>query len=240
MEQLWCRLHIMIALDSPILGFDLETTGTDCLYDLPVQIALILDDPQEELKSEVFYVNPEIPITPGALRVHGITQDIVQEYGKHLKESAELLNRQILEAEENGIPIAIMNANFDATIAVQMFRRYGLDIPTWKTVMDPLVLDRQFDQKRRGKRKLVDLCSHYGVELLDAHDAGSDAKAAIDLVRVMYKAYPELASYTFDLLFKLQKEAHRAWAESYSNYLKAQGKRGLSDADLSWPLRESG
>lgn len=73
-----------------ILAFDTETTGLpdmqispgDPAQPWPVQIAAIMADENGVHQHAInFLVNPGVPITPGALATHGITQPRVEKFG---------------------------------------------------------------------------------------------------------------------------------------------------------------
>ncbi|RUA30576.1 MAG: 3'-5' exonuclease, partial [Chloroflexi bacterium] len=61
-----------LSLDRPIAFLDLETTGLNPLFDRIIELSAlkVYPDASEEVKS--VRVNPEMPISAGATRVHGI------------------------------------------------------------------------------------------------------------------------------------------------------------------------
>lgn len=63
---------MMLNLDRPLAFIDLETTGKDVSNDRIVQIAVlkVFPDGSEEMRSKK--INPTIPISPEASKVHGI------------------------------------------------------------------------------------------------------------------------------------------------------------------------
>ena len=71
---------MQLNLKNPIVFLDLETTGIDIATDRIVEIALLkihLDNSEEEI---TLRVNPEMPISAEAPRVHGITnEDVANE-----------------------------------------------------------------------------------------------------------------------------------------------------------------
>ena len=64
-------------LDKDLVFFDLESTGADVVNDRILQIAMIKYSPDgsEPVEHEML-INPQYPIKPDAVKVHGITVDI--------------------------------------------------------------------------------------------------------------------------------------------------------------------
>jgi DNA polymerase-3 subunit epsilon len=143
------------------------------------------------------------------------------------------------KAQADRVPVVAMNASFDITIATTLFRTFRLEPITWVSLVDPLVIDRQMDRYRSGKRRLDALCRVYDVVLASPHDAGSDADAIVAIARTIVERYPELAAYEIDDLTRSQTEWHHAWALEYDSWCRANGKRGLAPGEFYWPLREA-
>lgn len=84
----------MLNLKNPVVFLDLETTGMDIVKDRIVEIALLkihLDGREEEL---VQRLNPEIPVSEEAKRIHGISnEDVASE--PTFKEVAKTIARFI-------------------------------------------------------------------------------------------------------------------------------------------------
>ncbi len=100
---------------------------------------------------------------------------------------------------------------------------------------DVLVIDRHFDKYRRGGRKLIDLCGHYGVGE-NLHEAQNDVEASVAVLLRQVSKYPELRSMGPDALYAAQQGWHRDWAENFSQYLVSKGKDALSVSEVAWPL----
>jgi DNA polymerase III epsilon subunit-like protein len=146
-----------------------------------------------------------------------------------------------------------MNARFDLTMLDREARRYGLvplgDREAGLRVIDPFVIDKWLDRFRRGKRKLADLCAHYGANLDDAHEAGSDAIAAGRLAWVIGKRgevqarYPEVVQLRatwkrirddLDELHAAQVVMARDQAASLAAYFARQGR--TEHVEPAWPV----
>jgi len=130
-----------------------------------------------------------------------------------------------------------MNASFDITIAEGLFATFGLPALAWHTLLDPLVMDRHVDPEREGRRRLDALCEHYRVRLDNAHDAGSDAEAAVTLARRIGFFYSECGEVTAEELTIFQAIWHERWATEYDLCCREQGLPGLESHEFSWPCR---
>lgn len=223
--------------EGALLGFDLETTGTDTGSDLPVQVALVLWGADGSVEREVFLVDPGREIPSEAQAVHGISTERAQAEGRSLAEAAEALSAALHRAESGEVPIVAMNASFDATIATLLLERHGHAAPSWAALVDPLVIDRKVDRYRKGNRRLDALCVHYGIELVNAHDAAGDADATTALARAIARRYPEIAAMAVAELTACQAEWHRDWATGYDAWRRDQGRGGLTPDEFDWPVR---
>jgi len=224
--------------EGPLLGFDLETTGIDPGKDLPVQVALVRWEPRDKVYRKVFIVNPGCEIPPGAEAIHGISTQRARREGCPLADAAAVVHAVLERAQADHVPVVAMNASFDVTIAAVLFRTFGLSPITWEALIDPLVIDRQVDRYRSGKRRLDALCRTYGIVLTTPHDAGSDADATVAIARTLARRYPEIAAYEVGELTNFQVSWHRTWAIEYDSWCKDNGRPGLAPEEFCWPLRE--
>lgn len=223
--------------EGPLIGLDFETTGVDPSSDLPVQVAVVSCDGRGTRSRDVWLVDPGVVIPEAAVAIHGISTETARTFGRDLNRTAVALHRRLLEATLEEIPIVAMNASFDVTIADELFARAGLAPLEWRLVIDPLVIDRQMDKYRKGKRRLDALCAHYGVRLDGAHDAGEDATAALDLVREIGRRFPETGALHPEELTVLEGAWHRSWAADYDAWCKREGRPGLAEEEYCWPVR---
>jgi DNA polymerase-3 subunit epsilon len=127
------------------------------------------------------------------------------------------------------------NAPYDFTILANEAIRYQLEPLEPQTVLDPLVLDRKVDKFRKGKRNLVMMSEHYGVELTDAHNSTADAIAAGKLAQQIAKRFVEL-----DIPIEKLHEAQSQWSdeqsESFAKFMRQQNRPDFQ-AELGWPKR---
>lgn len=226
--------------DGELLGFDLETTGTDRFSDLPVSYALVTVHGGKVISRRSSLVDPGCEIPSGAIAVHGITTERVRAEGQSLAEAVLLLSEAVVSASRREVPVVGMRLDFDLTILDVQSRRLqraGLHEMGWLgPALDASVLDRRFDRYRRGRRTLVDLCDHYHVALGHAHDAGADALAAIAVLRAMCHRFPLLAQAAPRSVHRAQIGWHRAWAQGYDRWRARQCLPRLARSDFTWPI----
>lgn len=73
-------------------------------------------------------------------------------------------------------------------------------------------------------------------EPTDAHDAGADAPAAVQVARAIAARHPQVAALAPADLHTRQGDWHARWARDFQSYLRRQG---TPDAVIgtAWPLR---
>jgi len=222
-----------------LLGFDLETTGVDTDTDVPVSYSFVSFNHGVHSKSKSGLINPGRVIPEGAIAVHGITNEQAQAEGAELEATVTEIRGTLVRASLTGIPVVGMNVSYDLKMidaCSQRLTGVSLRDAGWiGPVLDVLVIDRHFDKYRKGSRKLIDLCAHYGVDAGDLHDARGDVQASVAVLLAQVEAYPELASMDIGELYVSQQQWHREWAEHYSGYLVSKGKEPLPASAFVWP-----
>jgi DNA polymerase-3 subunit epsilon len=222
----------------PLVAFDTETTGVDVEEDRIVT-AFLGDGSASDLS---WLVDPGIAIPAEATAVHGITSEEARAHGRPAAEAVGELVGALNRALAAGIAVVTYNAAFDFTMLDRECRRYGLGTLEHQLrrpvspLVDPWVLDKRVDRYRRGHRKLPDVCQVYNVPLLEAHDARSDALAALGVARALAALYPDVAALTANALHELQVGAARDQAADFAAYLERQGIVGR-EVDRSWPVK---
>ena len=130
---------VNLSLDRPMVFIDLETTGLNPSFDRIIELSALKVHPDgsEEVKS--VRLNPEMPISVGATRVHGITDpDVARE--PTFRQSAKNLMAFL-----DGFALSGFNAiRFDRPMPRSEFARVGtqLDLDNCK-VVDPMVIFHQ-------------------------------------------------------------------------------------------------
>ena len=215
---------------SVFYAFDTETTGIDVWNDRIVTATIAsIDGPNVETLT--WLINPGINIPQAATDVHGITTQHAQENGQNPAEAI----REITAVLSDAHPVVAFNASYDFTILTAEAERHGtrVDVPA---VIDPHVIDKHVDPRRRGKRTLTATCEHYGVKQTDAHDATGDALAAARLAWTLTERHPDLLQVDPTELHQAQIGWRRDQAESLARYFVRQGRP--DDVARDWPIQE--
>jgi DNA polymerase III subunit epsilon len=223
-----------------LLGFDFETTGVDRFNDVPVSYALVHADDGVVDMSWSGLVDPGRDIPIGATEVHGISTERARSEGMPMDQAIGLVLDAVVSASRRGVPLVGMKLDYDLTILdtqAKLWLGYGLAERGWcGPVLDAVVIDRHFDRWRRGRRTLVALCDHYGVELGNAHDATADAVASLGVVSAMAARFGTLRLGALGELHAAQAHWHRQWARGYDVWRMTQGLIPIDPRDYVWPV----
>ncbi|WP_037671648.1 3'-5' exonuclease [Streptomyces griseus] len=227
-----------------LIGFDLETTGTDPRQARIVTGAVIEVRAGKVLGHREWLADPGVEIPADAVAVHGISNERAVTEGRPADQVADAIADVLVSYWKTGVPVVAYNAAFDLTLLSAELRRHALPSlrdrlggPDPAPVIDPYTIDRWADRYRRGKRNLEAVCAEYGVTLDTAHDASSDALAAAHLASAIATRHPKIAALGPAELHHRQIEWYAAWAADFQNFLRGKGE---TDAvvDGTWPLRE--
>ncbi|MDI3389514.1 3'-5' exonuclease [Streptomyces sp. B-S-A8] len=226
-----------------LIGFDLETTGTDPCEARIVTGALIEVKGGEPLGRREWLADPGVPIPQEAVDVHGISNERARAEGRPAGQVADELARALTGYWQSGVPVVAYNAAFDLTLLSAELHRYGL--PSLRErlggiepapVIDPYTIDRSVDRYRKGKRNLEAVCSVYGIRLDSAHDATADALAAAELASAIAVTHPKVAGLGPAELHRRQVEWYAEWAADFQKFLRRKGDESAV-IDGHWPLR---
>lgn len=226
--------------------WDTETTGIDVENDrIVTSYFALLDREGEVVYSREWLINPGVLIPEEATKVHGVTDEMVQDRGENPKDAIQDIRYEI-ELHIEDLPLVAFNIPYDLTILNRECRRWGLaTLPEIPMVLDGLVVDKGIDMYRKGSRKLVDVAEHYGVREPKggAHSADYDAvlagRLAIKLRPLVRELCPEGQDFWPWLMGK-QREWKAEQAASLQKYLRsAKNKNGADPeaiVDPSWPM----
>lgn len=226
----------------PLIGFDLETTGTDVETDRIVTAAVVrLEADGSVSHQRTWLLDPGVAIPEQASAIHGISTARARADGRPAAEAVEEIAATVADGLRAGTPLVVMNARYDLSLLDRECRRYGLasvgdrlgGVPS--PVIDPLVLDKHVDKYRKGKRALHALCAHYGVPLDDAHDARADAVAAARVVRAMAERHGPVGATPPADLHALQVRAAAEQSASLQSYLRRTANP-TAVVEAAWPV----
>jgi DNA polymerase-3 subunit epsilon len=227
-----------------LIGFDLETTGTDPREARIVTGAVMEVRAGQSLGRREWLADPGVEIPADAVAVHGISNERACAEGRPADQVAEAIADVLVTYWKTGVPVVAYNAAFDLTLLSAELRRHGL--PSLRDrlggvdpapVVDPYTIDRWADRYRRGKRNLEAVCAEYGVVLDTAHDASADALAAARLACAIADRHPKIAALGPAELHRRQIEWYAEWAADFQDFLRRKGDP-QAVVDGTWPLRE--
>ena len=215
--------------------FDLETTGLDVKTSRIVTATVATLDPGGEVTElREWLVNPGIEIPEAASNVHGVTTEMEQRDGLDPRTAvAEII--ELLSQKNKEMPLVAFNAPYDFSILKWEAERYLLSALDPNPVIDPLVIDKQVDRYRKGKRNLGVMSEHYGIRLEDAHNSTADAVAAGKIAQHLARKFSELA-ISAEELHQQQKLWSDQQSESFAEYLRKQNRPDYR-AELGWPIK---
>ncbi|MFD8206121.1 3'-5' exonuclease [Streptomyces sp. NPDC059695] len=227
-----------------LVGFDLETTGTEPLEARIVTASIVeVDGSGQVVRRRDWLADPGIRIPEQASAIHGISTERAAAEGRPVREVADEIAKTLAAYWEDGVPVVAYNASFDLTLLAAELRRHGLPSLEERLggtaigpVVDPYTIDRAVDRYRRGKRTLEAVCGEYGVVLEAAHQAAADALAAVRVAVAIAERHPGVAGLNPAELHERQIGWYRAWAENFQDFLRRKGD-AEAVVDSTWPLR---
>ncbi|MFE5857612.1 3'-5' exonuclease [Streptomyces sp. NPDC056500] len=228
----------------PLVGFDLETTGTDPLQARIVTAAVVQVGERDPLELRFWLADPGVRIPEQASAIHGISSERAAAEGRPAREVADEIASALCAHWERDVPVVAYNAAFDLTLLSAELQRHGLPSLSERLqgrsigpVIDPYTIDRAVDRYRKGKRTLEAVSAEYGTPLDDAHDAISDAVAAVRVARALAKRHAQVAALDPAELHQRQIGWYAQWAQDFEAFLRSKGTADAS-VDGAWPLRD--
>lgn len=170
-------------LKNPIIFFDLETTGPDVVKDRIIEISYLKIMPNGKETTVTRRVKPEIPVSPNAYAVHGISNEELENEPSFVDIAKDLVK------EFEGCDLAGFNSNkFDIPVLVEEFLRVGIDFDMKKRKW----IDVQVIFHKMEQRTLSAAYKFYcDKNLTDAHSAEADTKATYEVLKAMLDRYQQ-------------------------------------------------
>lgn len=221
-----------------IAVFDTETTGIDTANDRVVSSTIaLLGKHGEVLERYDWLIDPGVEIPEAAANVHGITTEVARASGVETSVGIAQLVAQLASMIDRGFPLVAYNAPYDLTLLRAEAARNGVAWPKEiAPVIDPLVIDKQMDRYRKGKRTLEVVSAHYGVELGSAHDAGEDAIAAGRVLQALALRYAHALPAEIMQLHDAQVTWAANQAASFQEYMRRVRDPNFT-AEGGWPIK---
>jgi DNA polymerase-3 subunit epsilon len=171
-------------LRKPLVILDLETTGVSIASDRIVEFSALKVSPGGAEEWLTMRINPGIPISPEATRIHGISDaDVANE--PHFKDVAKKI-----AAFLEGCDLAGFNSmKFDIPILCEEFLRVNVDFnPARHRYVDVQVIFHKKEQRTLGAAYKF-YCHR---ELENAHSAQADTAATYEILKAQLDRYPDL------------------------------------------------
>ena len=186
-------------LRRPLVVFDLETTGISISSDRIVELAYIKLFPGGDQETREMRFNPGIPIPKEASLIHGIYDEDVKDCPLFAEKA------QSLAEQFKGCDFAGFNSNkFDFPMLVEEFLRAGKEFETsGRKFVDAQRIYHIMEQ-RTLKAAYKFYCDK---DLVDAHHAGADTKATLEVLIAQINRYPELKN-DVDFLHEFSGQAN--------------------------------
>ncbi|WP_435625089.1 exonuclease domain-containing protein [Flagellimonas sp.] len=171
-------------LSKPICFFDLETTGTNVASDRIVEISILKIFPNGNKESKTWLVNPEMPIPPEVVEVHGISNEKVAN-----EPTFKQLSKEIYKMIKDSDLAGFNSDRFDIPLLAEEMLRADVDFDMKHMVS----VDVQTIFHKMEKRTLSAAYKFYcDKELTDAHSAAADTEATYEVLKAQLERYPEL------------------------------------------------
>ncbi|WP_222983645.1 3'-5' exonuclease [Flagellimonas meishanensis] len=175
---------MQLKLTKPICFFDLETTGTNVAKDRIVEISILKIHPNGNKESKTWLVNPEMPIPPEVVAVHGISNEKVAN-----EPTFKDLSREIYTMIKDSDLAGYNSDRFDIPLLVEEMLRVGVDFDMKNMVS----VDVQTIFHKMEQRTLQAAYKFYCDKDLDnAHSAEADTVATYEVLLSQLERYPEL------------------------------------------------
>jgi DNA polymerase-3 subunit epsilon len=138
--------------------FDTETTGTDASVDRIVEVGAVeIVDLIPTGRTFHSYINPGRQVSPGAFRVHGLSNEFLKGHPSFRRVAPKFL------AFIGGDRLVAHNAGFDVRFLNAELQKLGLP-PLDNPIIDTLEVARKV--KRGGQHNLDALCRHFNIDSL--------------------------------------------------------------------------
>lgn len=186
-------------LKNPIVFFDLETTGTNVVYDRIVEISYLKVSPNGKEECKTFRVNPMIPIPAGATAVHHISDEDVKDCPTFKEIGKEIAH------DIKGCDLAGFNSNrFDIPLLAEEFLRHGIDIDlSTRKMIDVQVIFHKMEQRTLSAAYRF----YCGKELEGAHGAQADTLATYEVLKAQLDHYSDVLENDVNFLADFSRQS---------------------------------
>lgn len=222
-----------------MVGMDTETTGVNPATARVLTACVIPMNPGTGyIQRQEWLLNPGVQIPQESIEIHGISDEMVVEYGLPTEIGIPQIITRLNELCGSGeTPLVAYNAAYDVSVLEREAIRCGCrGLSSKIRVIDPHVIDKNMDKYRKGSRKLTTTARQYGIRFRNAHDATADATAAVRLAWRLGMKFPELAQMTLEELHEAQVQWRAEQCASLERHLREVNEDDTIIIDPEWPL----
>ena len=179
---------------------DIESNGAGFREECIIEIAVFVYDGHRTVEQFITLVNPESSISPYVQKLTGITPKMVKTAPKFHE-----IAKRIIKITE-GTTLVGHNIEFDYRMLRQSFRRLGYEFRC--DTIDTFPLAKKLIPNAESY-SLGKLCKSIGIPLVDAHRAAGDARATLELFKLL------ISKDTSNEIIQAHHE--KAHTDTYSN-----------------------
>lgn len=175
---------MQLKLKNPLIFLDLETTGLNISSDRIIELSYLKVFPDGKEECKTVRINPEMPIDPKAMAVHGISNE-------DLKDSPTFKSiAQTLANTFEGSDFAGYNSNkFDLPLLAEEFLRCEVDFDMKRRkFIDVQIIFHKMEQRTLGAAYKF-YCQK---DLENAHSAEADTRATYEVLMSQLDKYTDL------------------------------------------------
>lgn len=174
---------MQLNLKNPLLFIDIESTGLNIATDRIVELSTVKVFPNGDQEIKTRRINPTIPISEEAQRIHGISDDDVKDCPTFKSIAKSLANWMA------GCDFAGYNSlKYDIPLLAEEFLRAGVDFDFRKR----LHVDVQNIFHKMEQRSLTAAYKFYcKKELENAHSAEADTLATYEVLKAQLDMYED-------------------------------------------------
>lgn len=182
---------------------DIESNGGPFRQENIIEIAIYRYDGHDIVDQFISLVNPESGISSFVQKLTGISPNMVKTAPKFQE-----IAKRIVEITKDSTLVG-HNIEFDYRMLRQSFKRLGYDFTT--NTLDTIPLAKKLipDEKSYSLSKL---CKSIGIPLSEAHRASGDARATLDLLKLLITKDKDHEI--------IQSQYDESKASSYTNKIK--------------------
>lgn len=183
-----------LILKNPIIFFDIESTGLSITQDRIVELSALKIKVNGDQEIKTRRLNPTIPISPEAQKIHGISNEDVKDCPT-FKEVAKSLSNWMLGCDFAGYN----SIKFDIPMLAEEFLRAGIDFDFRKRKM----VDIQNIFHKMEQRTLSAAYKFYcSKDLENAHSAEADTVATYEILESQLERYAGTLENDIEFLSK--------------------------------------